>query len=595
MKLFFKTQANAIAWLLLLTVSLAGCHKKDPVAGKAGEILSFKIEAIYNAAILSADVKGVIKNDSILLALPNGIDLKSIIATVEFSGTSLVVNGVTQVSGQTPNNFENSVTYVVINSSGALARYIVTVVPFDEPGIILTAFSFETKYNSLLASNYVLNISGNWVKTTIITTAPKTLVASFATTAKEVLVNAVKQESTQSVVDFSNPVIYTLVSATGFKKKYTVKINWNYEVPHIYITTDNNVPIVSKEDYVPASIRIEGNGGYNDFTATTKIKGRGNSTWGMPKKPYRLKLDKKASIFGLPESKNWVLLANYLDGTLMLNSVAMKTGQLLEIPYTNHVIPVDVTVNGQFAGSYVFTEQVEVAANRVPIENGGVLLELDQNFDEPWEFKSNAYQLPVMVKYPELTAASELETIKDQFHQMEVLVAATNFPDNNYADYIDIESLVNYFIVYNLTDNEEINHPKSTYIYKPLNGKFTMGPIWDFDWAFGYEGSFAYFNSYTNPMFWSTTAEPGTPFFSRFLTDPAFKTLYKQKWAAFKTEKLPLLLKYVDDYASLIENSREADYILWHTGSGFFLNDAGKLHVWLQNRADYIDTYLAGF
>ena len=462
MKLFFKTQANAIAWLLLLTVSLAGCHKKDPVAGKAGEILSFKIEAPYNAAILSADIKGVIKNDSIILALPNGIDLKNIIATVEFSGTSLQVNGVTQVSRQTPNNFENSVTYVVVNSSGASARYIVTVVPFDEPGIILTAFSFETKYNSLLASNYVLNISGNWVKTTIITTAPKTLVASFAATAKEVLVNAVKQQSTQSLVDFSNPVIYTLVSASGFKKNYTVKINWNYEVPHIYITTDNNAPIVSKEDYVPASIRIEGNGGYNDFTATTKIRGRGNSTWGMPKKPYRLKLDKKASIFGLPESKNWVLLANYLDGTLMLNSVAMKTGQLLEIPYTNHVIPVDVTVNGQFAGSYIFTEQVEVAANRVPIETGGILLELDQNFDEPWEFKSNYYNLPVMVKYPSLTAAAELEPIKDQFHQLESLVAASNFPDNNYTDYIDIESLVNYFIVYNLTGNEEINQPKLT-------------------------------------------------------------------------------------------------------------------------------------
>jgi hypothetical protein len=248
MKVFFKSQVSAIAWLLLFAVSFAGCHKKDPAPEKAGEILSFKIEAVYNAAILSADVTGVIKKDTITLALPQGVDVKSMIATFEFSGTSVQVKGVTQVSKQTPNNFENSVIYVVVNSSGALARYIVTVVPFDEPGIILTAFSFETKYNSLLSADYTLNITGDLLKTTIITTAPKTLVASFTSTAKDVLVNAVKQQSTQSVVDFSNPVIYTLVSASGFKKNYTVKINWNYEVPHIYITTDNNVPIVSKED-----------------------------------------------------------------------------------------------------------------------------------------------------------------------------------------------------------------------------------------------------------------------------------------------------------------------------------------------------------
>ena len=70
--------------------------------------------------------------------------------------------------------------------------------------------------------------------------------------------------------------------------------------------------------------------------------------------------------------------------------------------------------------------------------------------------------------------------------------------------------------------------------------------------------------------------------------------MYKQKWAAFKTDKLPLLLKYVDDYARLIENSREGDYAIWQTGSGNFLNDAGRLHAWLQNRADYISIYVDG-
>ena len=90
------------------------------------------------------------------------------------------------------------------------------------------------------------------------------------------------------------------------------------------------------------------------------MKGRGNSTWGYPKKPYRLKLNKKAEICGLGKAKNYVLLANHLDPTLMLNSVAFKIGRLLELPFTNHAIPVDVVLNGIYKGSYLLTEQIEV-------------------------------------------------------------------------------------------------------------------------------------------------------------------------------------------------------------------------------------------
>lgn len=455
----------------------------------------------------------------------------------------------------------------------------------------ITAFKFETKYNASLDADYPLTVSGTTISGTIKPTLPKSLIATFTTDAAEVLINSVKQESTKTLVDFSSPVVYTVVSKDGLKQEYTVRINWNYNIPHIYITTENNAPIVSKDDYVQATFNIEGNEGFDDYTGTTKIKGRGNSTWGLPKKPYRLKLDSKAPLFALSASKNWVLLANYLDVTEMLNAVAMKTGQLLDMPYTNHIIPVDLTVNNQYLGNYMFTEQVEVASNRVAVENG-LLLELDQYFDEPWEFKSTNYDLPVMIKYPELVAATELDPIKAAFHQMEDLTAANDFPNNNYTDYLDTGSMANYFIVSLLTDNEELNHPKSTYMHKAQNGKFSMGPIWDFDWAFSYEGSGTYFTSYNQPLFWSANAEPGTAFFSRFFKDPAFVTLCKQKWSAFKANQLPVLIKYVDDYANQIESSRNADYLIWKTGSGNFRADATSLHNWLQNRANFIDSYL---
>ena len=84
--------------------------------------------------------------------------------------------------------------------------------------------------------------------------------------------------------------------------------------------------IPSKDYYLNATLTVDGKGIYENYTGKTEVKGRGNSTWGYPKKPYRLKLDKKSEICGLGKAKNYVLLANHIDPTLMLNSVAFKSG-----------------------------------------------------------------------------------------------------------------------------------------------------------------------------------------------------------------------------------------------------------------------------
>jgi len=136
-------------------------------------------------------------------------------------------------------------------------------------------------------------------------------------------------------------------------------------------------------------VEIDGKGFYENFADSTRIRGRGNTTWSYPKKPYRLKLDNDGTPFGLAKEKDWVLLANYLDPTHLLNPVAMTIGQMLELPFTNHVVPVTVTLNGQYQGVYTFTEQVERSKTRVNIDKKkGALLELDQYFDEDFKFKS---------------------------------------------------------------------------------------------------------------------------------------------------------------------------------------------------------------
>ena len=362
-------------------------------------------------------------------------------------------------------------------------------------------------------------------------------------------------------------------------------------LPRLDIATTANAPINSTDIYVPTTISIDGLDAFDDYKGSAQIRGRGNSTWNLPKKPYKFKLDEKASLLDMASEKDWVLLANYLDGTHLLNAVAMKAGQLMNLPFTNHIEPVEVYLNGQYQGLYMLTEQIEVKKNRVNIGDNGILLQLEQYFDEDWKFRSTAYRLPVMIMHPELTDAKELEPIITQFEQMEALVARPDFPNNTILDFLDAESVANYFLVNMLCDNRELNHPKSTFLYKTKTGKWTMGPIWDFDWAYAYEKTQRHFSTFDQSMLWSPPST-GTRFFTQLMNIPAVKTAMKQKWADFKVQKLPALLTYIDQYALLIENARARDYQKWKRGNLDFKNDVVTLKSWLKNRAVYMDEFI---
>lgn len=460
----------------------------------------------------------------------------------------------------------------------------------------------DTDANSLVIESFVLEKSNNpHLKEDILFTIEDDIISgqlsnyffnaipTFNSNAFQVFVNGVEQHSDKSSVDFRKPITYTLKSTTGEVKEYKVEIEWDTQLAQIIVNTKGGTPITSKEDYLEADVIIDGQGQYSDLDSKGEIKGRGNSTWGFPKKPYKIKLESKQSILGLKPEKNWVLLANYLDGTHLLNAVAMKTGQLLEMPFTNTVIPVELTVNNEYLGLYMLTEQIEVKSNRVDVDDAGILLELDTNFDEKWQFKSKAFDLPVLIKFPVPEDISGLNTVKDQFEVLEELIASGDFPNNKYLDYIDANSIANYLLVYMLTANREINHPKSTYIHKSSTGKFTMGPIWDFDWAFSYSHPNQHFNNYDSPLFVASSGK-GADFFSRFLEDPKIKVLLKENWANFQADNFHDLLIYIEEYSFLIAGAKARDYEVWNKSG----SDVKALEEWLKRRSTYVTSFING-
>lgn len=272
-------------------------------------------------------------------------------------------------------------------------------------------------------------------------------------------------------------------------------------VPKLYINTDDATitEIADKTTYLDADLRLEGFGVTDDVESRVKIRGRGNSTWNYPKKPYRLKFETKTKLHkGVKKSKNYCLLANFLDETMMKNLAACTALQLLEVPGAFHARPVDVYLNGSYKGSYMLTEKMGFNNGCIDLTNEeearSVMFELDANFDEDNQFASTRYNLPVVFKDPDVpedpeTAKEWINKWTQDFLEFESAVA----DKKDLSTYIDYETLARYLIAFNICCNQEINHPKSVYLFKTEGGKYQFGPGWDFDWAFGY------FQTYSAP------------------------------------------------------------------------------------------------
>jgi hypothetical protein len=143
-------------------------------------------------------------------------------------------------------------------------------------------------------------------------------------------------------------------------------------LPTLYITTEGGQPIVVKETWLNGSLNVVADdhvpGRYN---GPIEIRGRGNSTWFPDKKPYRIRLPRGSNLqlLGLPSNaRNWVLLANFFDQTLIRNALAFELSNLLNFEYTPPYRLVDVFLNGNYVGNYTLTDHIQVENNRVQVE-----------------------------------------------------------------------------------------------------------------------------------------------------------------------------------------------------------------------------------
>lgn len=361
-------------------------------------------------------------------------------------------------------------------------------------------------------------------------------------------------------------------------------------LPVLFINTENNASIVSKETYINATYYLDNMGdetveafGSEDEQLPMEIRGRGNYTWsGFDKKPYRLKLGKKAALLGMKKSKHFALLAHADDQLGFLrNEVGFELSRRMGLDWTPSTQPVEVVLNGGYIGLYFLTETVRVDKDRVNIVEqpdqiavadsitGGWLVEID-NYDEDLQVRiteGNGERIRFTYKTPELLSSAQESYLRNQMNALDDAIYAKNKNSTEWENMVDLETLARFYVVQEIMDNTESFHG-SCYMHKDMGDdtKWKFGPVWDFGCTY-YSSSQAFI--YVNPPY-------GQTWIGEIAKFPRFQSKVKEIWEWFKGNKYDGVDDYIDAFIDKISVASQYNYKKWSKYGNGNIADAKK-------------------
>ena len=373
------------------------------------------------------------------------------------------------------------------------------------------------------------------------------------------------------VLSFENPIEITVDTSKNIKAEF-FNPNEFTGLPILYVNT-SGVAIDSKEDYVEGVSSIVGGTNYPSFQdLEMKIKGRGNSTWWQGgiwgKKPYQIKFGDKTEVLNMPKDKKWVLLAELSDKSLIRNKIAREIANISRFDYVPQAEYSEVFINEQHVGTYLIGQKVEESKNRVNIGNTGYLIEIDTDANGRIEtddvyFRSSQwssrYEDGVFnIKEPSLEYDSEeFNLIKDHVNDFEKALFGNNFkdPDLGYRSFIDLPSFIDWFLVNEISKNQDARSYSSIYFNYIPGEKIKMGPVWDFDLAFG---NVDYSNAENPEGFWIKE----NLWFKRMFEDPYFSDLVNTRFNYYENN-LSSILSKVDEFENYLSKSQKKNFEIW--------------------------------
>ena len=348
-------------------------------------------------------------------------------------------------------------------------------------------------------------------------------------------------------------------------------------LPSVYVSTFDGFDITSKTTYKYCKLVYVDEQDQVTYYDSVEIRGRGNSTWNMSKKPYRIKLHQKERFLGegKANTKKWTLLANAGDKTLIRNAVTSAMGEFLGMYFNPAYKFVDLNVNGSYYGNYQISDQVDVRKYRVHVKEqdypltdesnitGGYLLEAD-GFKDGNCFTTSTYSVPIRIHYPDEDeiAYEQNEYIRQYMRDFERVLRSDDFtdPEHGYRRWVDSTSLANWYIATEVSAN--IDGFYSTYFYKDRDDSLLYwGPLWDYDIAYGNDTRKG---DTSRRMMTDVGYGQVALWINRMWDDPWFSKLINRRFhEALDAGLEEHLMHTIDSLVTLLDRSQARNYQKW--------------------------------
>ncbi len=537
-----------------------------------------------NSGLISKDIKATISDDSVEMLFPDGVDFAKLIITVEFNGRYVLPEDGIWIEKNNPDRiveYKNQI-WTLFDAHGNKRDYYLHFTSEKDNLTEFKSFSFNISSNPSLKYDYRCHINGNRI-TAYVPYDFKTfnLSASFKTNGASVVCAGKKQKSGVTINNYLNSQVYTVFDSTGVSREYTVEIvPVDNGLKTLNIACDNEI-ILDKTCESNISLYDAADILINEVA---QIRVRGNYTALLPKKGYKITFNTAVKMSEkLIPSQNLVLLANYFDVSMLRHAIAFNAWKnIMNIDgFTPDYEYVNVFLNGNFEGTYMMTDQVEILEDK--IEPGDIHIDntdlpgfafLVQTTEEKNTFKTKHGVIIKLLNFDELTD-SERVKIYEIIQSIENSLFDGSFMEN---EYIDVESFANWFIINNFTRNDDSFYMASTYMHWNSDNRLEVGPIWDFDLGFGhgtdklYVGLKGINNTWMKPM----------------LANADFLKLIRNEWQLISPSIVQKSLSFIDEQYALIRPAMQQNFDVWN-GCSDTDAEIDFIKDWIVKRVQWLD------